>query len=73
MATQVITLKVNEDCRQIVYHYYQIFMESSIPLKYWVKKLKYIILWSDRSYTNICNQVTRAILHVYTYFISSYV
>ena len=68
MATQIITLNVNEDCRQIVYHYYQIFMESSIPLKYWVKKLKYIILWSDRSYTNKCKQVTRA-----AYFMSSYV
>ena len=61
MATQVITLKVNEDCRQIVYHYYQIFMESSIPLKYWVTKLKYNIPWPDRSFTNICNQVTRAL------------
>ena len=37
MATQIIMLKVKEDCRQILYHYYIIFMKISIPLKYWVK------------------------------------
>ena len=73
MATQIITLNVNEDCRQILYHYYPSFVESSIPLKYWVKRLKYNIFWSDRSFTNIYNTVSRVILHVYKYSISSYV
>ena len=51
MATQIIMLRVNEDCRQILHHYYQISMESSIPLKHWVKQLKYNILRSDLSLT----------------------
>ena len=62
MATQIIMLKVKEDCRQILYHYYLIFMKISIPLKYWVTKLRYNILWSDLIFCNICNRVTHVLL-----------